>query len=159
MESFFLSETCKYLYLVCHCSLYFMSLASHIHLFAQLFDIHHPINVNAERYLFTTEGHVIPITASLRSFDWDDEEDDSLTRRLLPSFRPRNSHGRHVSLSFDSEAVTVPKNSTHSVVSITDLPPYRITEVSKCKHQHLSNPFVLFFCSALRFRWSMVPFL
>lgn len=101
MESFFLSETCKYLYL--------------------LFDIHHPINVNAERYLFTTEGHVIPITASLRSFDWDDEEDDSLTRRLLPSFRPRNSHGRHVSRSFDSEAVTVPKNSTHSVCSSVSL--------------------------------------
>uniref|UniRef100_A0A0P6DE19 alpha-1,2-Mannosidase n=1 Tax=Daphnia magna TaxID=35525 RepID=A0A0P6DE19_9CRUS len=101
MESFFLSETCKYLYL--------------------LFDIHHPINVNAERYLFTTEGHVIPITASLRSFDWDDEENDSLTRRLLPSFRPRNSHGRHVSRSFDSEAVTVPKNSTHSVCSSVSL--------------------------------------
>lgn len=40
-ESFFLSETCKYLYL--------------------LFDVDNPVNINAEKYLFTTEGHVIPI--------------------------------------------------------------------------------------------------
>ena len=40
-ESFFLSETCKYLYL--------------------LFDTDNPINTMGERYLFSTEGHVFPI--------------------------------------------------------------------------------------------------
>ncbi|KAK2722138.1 ER degradation-enhancing alpha-mannosidase-like protein 1 isoform X2 [Artemia franciscana] len=41
MESFFLSETCKYLYL--------------------LFDENHALNHNAEKFIFTTEGHVIPV--------------------------------------------------------------------------------------------------
>lgn len=40
-ESFFLSETCKYLIL--------------------LFDVDNPINRFGEKYLFTTEGHVFPI--------------------------------------------------------------------------------------------------
>ncbi len=40
-ESFFLSETCKYLYL--------------------LFDKDNPVNKFSENYLFTTEGHVFPI--------------------------------------------------------------------------------------------------
>lgn len=114
MESFFLSETCKYLYLVtpCSISLHYWSLISLI--FAQLFDIHHPINQFAERYLFTTEGHIIPITPSLRSPDWDDEEDPHWR---LPSSRSRKSHFRHVSPS-KSDVVALPSNSTHSVVSI-----------------------------------------
>ncbi|XP_046652402.1 ER degradation-enhancing alpha-mannosidase-like protein 1 [Daphnia pulicaria] len=99
MESFFLSETCKYLYL--------------------LFDIHHPINTNAERYLFTTEGHVIPITSALRPFNWDDDEVDSHTGRLLPS--SRYSHRRHASRVSDSDVVAVPNNSTHRVCSSVQL--------------------------------------
>ncbi|VDM31032.1 unnamed protein product [Hydatigera taeniaeformis] len=42
MESFFLSETLKYLYL--------------------LFDESHPLNVHEEDYLFTTQGHILPIS-------------------------------------------------------------------------------------------------
>lgn len=46
MESFFLSETCKYLYL--------------------LFDVENPVNKRFAKYVFTTEGHILPILRSLR---------------------------------------------------------------------------------------------
>ncbi|VDN22843.1 unnamed protein product [Gongylonema pulchrum] len=46
MESFFLSETAKYLYL--------------------LFDVNNAVNLNEERILFTTEGHIIPIDKRIR---------------------------------------------------------------------------------------------
>nr|CAD2145078.1 unnamed protein product [Meloidogyne enterolobii] len=46
MESFFLSETCKYLYL--------------------LFDVSNPLNWHYEKLLFSTEGHTFPIVRSLR---------------------------------------------------------------------------------------------
>lgn len=46
MESFFLSETCKYLYL--------------------LFDKDNYVNRHATKYIFTTEGHIIPVLAKLR---------------------------------------------------------------------------------------------
>lgn len=52
MESFFLSETCKYLYL--------------------LFDADNPINLNFGRYMFTTEGHVLPLAPWLRQQTWED---------------------------------------------------------------------------------------
>ena len=54
-ESFFLSETCKYLYL--------------------LFDTENPINKNGEQYIFTTEGHVFPVREQLRSKIWDMDYD------------------------------------------------------------------------------------
>ena len=54
-ESFFLSETCKYLYL--------------------LFDTENPINKNGEQYIFTTEGHVFPVREQLRSKIWDVDYD------------------------------------------------------------------------------------
>ncbi|KAJ1527026.1 hypothetical protein ONE63_008570 [Megalurothrips usitatus] len=46
MESFFLSETCKYLYL--------------------LFDTDNYVNKNHENYLFTTEGHLLPLLPQFR---------------------------------------------------------------------------------------------
>ena len=53
-ESFFLSETCKYLFL--------------------LFDTDNPINrKDSERFLFTTEGHVFPITSKIREKIWQDD--------------------------------------------------------------------------------------
>lgn len=51
MESFFLSETAKYLFL--------------------LFDVDNAVNRNEERILFTTEGHIIPIDKRL-SETWED---------------------------------------------------------------------------------------
>lgn len=55
-ESFFLSETCKYLYL--------------------LFDIDNPINKKADQYLFTTEGHVFPLKQNFRNKVWGEEDFD-----------------------------------------------------------------------------------
>ncbi|OCT85742.1 ER degradation enhancing alpha-mannosidase like protein 1 L homeolog isoform X1 [Xenopus laevis] len=52
MESFFLSETCKYLYL--------------------LFDEDNPLHRVDNKYLFTTEGHLIPLDPRLRDTSWQD---------------------------------------------------------------------------------------
>ncbi|XP_029630405.1 ER degradation-enhancing alpha-mannosidase-like protein 1 [Salmo trutta] len=52
MESFFLSETCKYLYL--------------------LFDDDNPLHKSENKYIFTTEGHVVPIDARFREKQWND---------------------------------------------------------------------------------------
>ena len=53
-ESFFLSETCKYLYL--------------------LFDTENPIHgKNSEKFLFTTEGHIFPISSKIREKVWKDD--------------------------------------------------------------------------------------
>ncbi|KAM4722611.1 ER degradation-enhancing alpha-mannosidase-like protein 1 isoform 2-T2 [Rhinophrynus dorsalis] len=52
MESFFLSETCKYLYL--------------------LFDEDNPVHRTGNKYLFTTEGHLIPLDPRLRDTAWQD---------------------------------------------------------------------------------------
>ncbi|XP_078728511.1 ER degradation-enhancing alpha-mannosidase-like protein 1 [Lampetra fluviatilis] len=46
MESFFLSETCKYLFL--------------------LFDIENPVHVGGRAFIFTTEGHLLPVGRQLR---------------------------------------------------------------------------------------------
>lgn len=62
-ESFFLSETCKYLFL--------------------LFDVDNPINKMNEHYVFTTEGHVFPIRDAFRRKLWEedlqDEDDDKVS--------------------------------------------------------------------------------
>ncbi|XP_013391623.1 ER degradation-enhancing alpha-mannosidase-like protein 1 [Lingula anatina] len=52
MESFFLSETCKYLYL--------------------LFDKDHHLNKEAASYIFTTEGHILPISPRWREKPWEE---------------------------------------------------------------------------------------
>jgi len=54
MESFFLSETCKYLYL--------------------LFDEDNYINRNPMKYLFTTEGHMFPVRHNHLRKSWDQTE-------------------------------------------------------------------------------------
>ncbi|KAK5872585.1 hypothetical protein PBY51_013269 [Eleginops maclovinus] len=51
MESFFLSETCKYLYL--------------------LFDEDNPLHKSDNKYIFTTEGHIVPIDKRFREKQWD----------------------------------------------------------------------------------------
>ena len=47
-ESFFLSETVKYLYL--------------------LFDVDNPINTDDMKYVFSTEGHVLPLAGEIETF-------------------------------------------------------------------------------------------
>ena len=66
-ESFFLSETCKYLYL--------------------LFDVDNPINKRGEKFLFTTEGHVFPIGRHFWKV-WEEDEEDAL-------FSKKNRLGFH----------------------------------------------------------------
>ncbi|KAM6344219.1 ER degradation-enhancing alpha-mannosidase-like protein 1 isoform 9-T10 [Alca torda] len=61
MESFFLSETCKYLYL--------------------LFDEENPLHKSGNKYMFTTEGHIVSVDERFRNSLWQDilpgEEDSA----------------------------------------------------------------------------------
>lgn len=73
MESFFLGETTKYMYL--------------------LFDAHHPLNSLDAAYVFTTEGHPLILPRQKRS--------GPLATRRRPSRQPPPHHGgsgRHVSV-------------------------------------------------------------
>ncbi|XP_066473559.1 ER degradation-enhancing alpha-mannosidase-like protein 1 [Tiliqua scincoides] len=74
MESFFLSETCKYLYL--------------------LFDEENPVHKSGNRYMFTTEGHIVSLDKRLRVSLWQDTfpEEQKKTEKLKPNdFRAANS--------------------------------------------------------------------
>uniref|UniRef100_A0A8C5PVR6 alpha-1,2-Mannosidase n=1 Tax=Leptobrachium leishanense TaxID=445787 RepID=A0A8C5PVR6_9ANUR len=64
MESFFLSETCKYLYL--------------------LFDEDNPVHRTGNKYLFTTEGHLVPLDPRFRKSALHDDfhEEDVALRGL-----------------------------------------------------------------------------
>jgi len=77
-ESFFLSETCKYLYL--------------------LFDLDNPVNRLSEKYLFTTEGHVFPINDQLRKKIWQDElfQKTAKTISSRPSWQTRHEIARPI---------------------------------------------------------------
>lgn len=55
MESFFLSETCKYLYL--------------------LFDEENHLNKEASKYVFSTEGHIFPLDKRFRIKPWENKEE------------------------------------------------------------------------------------
>uniref|UniRef100_A0A670I923 alpha-1,2-Mannosidase n=1 Tax=Podarcis muralis TaxID=64176 RepID=A0A670I923_PODMU len=67
MESFFLSETCKYLYL--------------------LFDEENPVHKSGNRYMFTTEGHIVSLDKRLRVSLWQDTfpEEQKKTEKLKPN--------------------------------------------------------------------------
>jgi len=64
-ESFFLSETVKYLYL--------------------LFDLDNPINRKSNEYIFTTEGHILPLSERFHD-SASDEEDLFDFQSLKPNF-------------------------------------------------------------------------
>ncbi|XP_013062749.2 ER degradation-enhancing alpha-mannosidase-like protein 1 [Biomphalaria glabrata] len=63
MESFFLSETCKYLYL--------------------LFDVDNPVNQEFSKYLFTTEGHLIPLDRNFHRKPWEDYNEVHSPEKLV----------------------------------------------------------------------------
>uniref|UniRef100_A0A6J0V623 alpha-1,2-Mannosidase n=1 Tax=Pogona vitticeps TaxID=103695 RepID=A0A6J0V623_9SAUR len=67
MESFFLSETCKYLYL--------------------LFDEENPVHKSGNRYMFTTEGHIVSLDKRLRVPLWQDTfpEAQKKSEKLKPN--------------------------------------------------------------------------
>lgn len=69
MESFFLSETCKYLFL--------------------LFDEDNPLHKSENKYIFTTEGHVVPIDKRFRENVWKDEV--VVANKEKPEVRPANT--------------------------------------------------------------------
>ncbi|XP_061687339.1 ER degradation-enhancing alpha-mannosidase-like protein 1 [Syngnathoides biaculeatus] len=75
MESFFLSETCKYLYL--------------------LFDEDNPLHKSGNKYIFTTEGHVMPVDKRFREKRWSGkcpgEEDDAWPQTQTVERPSRNS--------------------------------------------------------------------
>ncbi|KAM6169717.1 ER degradation-enhancing alpha-mannosidase-like protein 1 [Rhynchocyon petersi] len=69
MESFFLSETCKYLYL--------------------LFDEENPVHRSGTRYVFTTEGHILSVDSGLRESPWKEfSEEDGQDQEGKPLPRP-----------------------------------------------------------------------
>lgn len=73
MESFFLSETCKYLYL--------------------LFDEDNPLHKSDNKYIFTTEGHVVPTDKRFREKQWTELfpcEEGALAERDLNNRPPSN---------------------------------------------------------------------
>lgn len=43
-------------------------------MFLQLFDVDNPLNKQFSKYLFTTEGHLLPIGSILRAKPWTDDE-------------------------------------------------------------------------------------
>uniref|UniRef100_A0A667WXG5 alpha-1,2-Mannosidase n=1 Tax=Myripristis murdjan TaxID=586833 RepID=A0A667WXG5_9TELE len=74
MESFFLSETCKYLYL--------------------LFDEDNPLHKSENKYIFTTEGHVVPIDRRFREKQWNDMfpcEEGALAEKQTNKWPPSNT--------------------------------------------------------------------
>ncbi|XP_049588572.1 ER degradation-enhancing alpha-mannosidase-like protein 1 [Syngnathus scovelli] len=74
MESFFLSETCKYLYL--------------------LFDEDNPLHKSGNKYIFTTEGHVMPVDKRFREKRWNGKcarEDDTALQTTITEQPSRNS--------------------------------------------------------------------
>ncbi|XP_051776978.1 ER degradation-enhancing alpha-mannosidase-like protein 1 [Erpetoichthys calabaricus] len=76
MESFFLSETCKYLYL--------------------LFDEDNPLHKSENKFIFTTEGHVVPIDKRFRERLWNDvfPKEDSTDELGTQDLRPANSSSK-----------------------------------------------------------------
>lgn len=69
MESFFLSETCKYLYL--------------------LFDDNNHLNQDASNYIFSTEGHVFRLDSLFRKRPWDEE-----SKKFVQKATKRTSYTR-----------------------------------------------------------------
>ncbi|XP_015787790.1 ER degradation-enhancing alpha-mannosidase-like protein 1 isoform X1 [Tetranychus urticae] len=72
MESFFLSETCKYLYL--------------------LFDVDNPLNKDAAKFIFSTEGHIFPVSWRYRRKTWKDDDFEGENESNLSSDKKSDSN-------------------------------------------------------------------
>jgi len=89
MESFFLSETCKYLYL--------------------LFDEENYLNQHgANHYIFTTEAHIIPLMSRLRKKVW--EENDEPERSVEIKSRKTSSSSTSELMKIDRDLVPIESN-------------------------------------------------
>ncbi|ODM99933.1 ER degradation-enhancing alpha-mannosidase-like protein 1 [Orchesella cincta] len=92
MESFFLSETCKYLYL--------------------LFDTDNPLNNQFNKYLFTTEGHLLPIGEKMRSKPWETD--------VFPASATMSSLKEDESLFFRDKTPKLKTNATQPSCEAVD---------------------------------------
>ncbi|KAM9592605.1 ER degradation-enhancing alpha-mannosidase-like protein 1 isoform 2-T2 [Trichechus inunguis] len=87
MESFFLSETCKYLYL--------------------LFDEENPVHKSGTRYMFTTEGHIVSVDKLLRESPWKEffSEEGEQDQEGKPMHRPRSHEVKVINSSSNCNRV------------------------------------------------------
>ncbi|XP_077386701.1 ER degradation-enhancing alpha-mannosidase-like protein 1 [Festucalex cinctus] len=95
MESFFLSETCKYLYL--------------------LFDEDNPLHKSGNKYIFTTEGHVMPVDKRFREKGWSGKclrEDDALLQTTTTTEQPARNTSNCIRIP-DSRRYTLPLKSVY----------------------------------------------
>ena len=94
MESFFLSETTKYLYLVNTTTIVSLTiLVCYDHLFySQLFDKDNVVNQKSERYIFSTEGHIYKVTKTMRENVYLSEKNPSNSD--IHTKRVHNNHTR-----------------------------------------------------------------
>lgn len=72
--------------------------------FFQLFDKENYINTHASEYIFTTEGHVIPLLQAFRKKPWADvlmnnDDVDALVEQKPPQFTLSNLFGSGTSSS------------------------------------------------------------
>lgn len=63
-------------------------------IFVQLFDTDNPVNQNSDRYMFTTEGHILPLAPWLRQHNWDS------AHFTLPPNPAINSTDLHANVSY-----------------------------------------------------------
>ena len=130
-ESFFLSETCKYLYL--------------------LFDIDNPINgKDSERYLFTTEGHIFPISSKIREKVWEDDflaEENNVSVKDSVHYASRVftvSSTEHSKLLKNGDSVYDARYSSNNVSrsKLDDWLPSKFI-IPKCQSPGTDSPFRL----------------
>uniref|UniRef100_A0A8C9ZTM0 alpha-1,2-Mannosidase n=1 Tax=Sander lucioperca TaxID=283035 RepID=A0A8C9ZTM0_SANLU len=95
MESFFLSETCKYLYL--------------------LFDEDNPLHKSDNKYIFTTEGHVVPIDKRFREKQWNDlfPCEEGVLAEQEPNKRPPPSNTSNCNRIPEERRYTLPLKSVY----------------------------------------------
>ncbi|XP_031706823.1 ER degradation-enhancing alpha-mannosidase-like protein 1 [Anarrhichthys ocellatus] len=96
MESFFLSETCKYLYL--------------------LFDEDNPLHKSDNKYIFTTEGHLVPIDKRFREKQWSDLfpcEEGVLAEREPNNWPPPQSNISNCNRIPEERRYTLPLKSVY----------------------------------------------
>ncbi|CAF3168699.1 unnamed protein product [Rotaria socialis] len=112
MESFFLSETCKYLFL--------------------LFDEDNYLNQHgANHYIFTTEAHIIPLMAKLRKKVWDSSE-------MAPCVENKEVFMDKHSYTNENELINVNRDLVKVEKTVISIKKKRINE-SSCRSRPISR--------------------
>ncbi|XP_018418050.1 PREDICTED: ER degradation-enhancing alpha-mannosidase-like protein 1 [Nanorana parkeri] len=95
MESFFLSETCKYLFL--------------------LFDDENPVHTMGNKYLFTTEGHLLPLDPRFRNKAWKDIFTPEKKVNKAPSSSQKLSQTKVRAANSSTNCYRVPEERRYSL--------------------------------------------